>query len=89
MSRILKINLALIFLATLPFSFIERAFAPHSHSYGSILLSCLLIGLLVLANFILGVVSLFRKDGNAKYFFLSILVVLLIGVPLCFGAYSI
>ena len=87
MSKILKINLGIIVLGTVLFSMFDH-FATSSGGYRgltSMMLSCGLIIVQVGVNLILTIVSVFRKDGNLKYFLLSILLVLLIGVPLCIG----
>lgn len=87
MSKIIKVNMMIIILSSLLFSFIDH-FNSSSGSYRgltSMMLFCGLIAFQSFVNIVLGIISLLKKDGNAKSYFLSMLIVLLIGVPLCFG----
>ncbi|GEM_PF-5564128 len=87
MSIILKINIGIVVIGTLLFSAFDH-FSSSSGSYrglSSMMLSCVLIIVQVIVNLILAIVSAFRKDGNLKKYLLSALLILLIGVPLCFG----
>ena len=90
MSKILKINIGIVVLAPVLFilvmNFLSHTTTGENYRGLSLMIAtCLLIILQVALNSILAIISFIKKDGNFKYYLLSILLTLLIGVPLCFG----
>ena len=86
MSSILKNNIKFL-IGSVILSALIDAFIPKGVDSGvlTITLLCVLITIQVLVNIIASIVSLFKRNGHFKYYLLSILLVLLIGFPLCWG----
>ena len=87
MSKIFYINLSILIVGNILFCILGRFFFKGSDypEFVSMIFSIYLIIAQVALNLIAGVVCLIMKIDGAKYFMLSILIVILVGVPLCFG----
>ena len=83
MSKILTLNLFIIILGIFLFCILDLS--GRGGGIISMVLSVLLIGAQALINLIIGIICLTMRNKDAKYFFLSMILVVLIGVPLCFG----
>ena len=87
MSKILKINIWVLIVSIFLICILDQLFFWSKSSQEVCLgLLIIFIPLQMVVNMVLGVVSLFKRDGNFKYYLLSILLVLLIGVPACLSA---
>lgn len=85
MSPIKKITLINI-IVLFSYSFLSRIYDIDL----AMLIILLLLSIQVMANFVWGLVLIFSKDTEqkekSKVFLLNSLLILLIGVPTCFGA---